>query len=92
MTRVTRRNFLKGVAVTPGFAAAADFPFVNRLALGDQPIKLGALYPFTGPMALEAQEMLAATQIAVDDVNAAAACSAARSSCSPATASSSRRS
>ncbi|MGH7334964.1 MAG: ABC transporter substrate-binding protein [Candidatus Rokuibacteriota bacterium] len=70
MVPMTRRSILKGAAGVASFAMAADFPFVNRLALGDQPIKLGALYPFTGPMALEAQEMLAATHIAVDDVNA----------------------
>jgi branched-chain amino acid transport system substrate-binding protein len=69
MAPVTRRDLLKTVAAAAGFATAADFPLVNRRALGDQPIKLGALYPFTGPMALEAQEMLAATQIAVEDVN-----------------------
>lgn len=70
MAQVTRRTILKTLAGAGGAAAATGFPFVNRLALGQPPIKLGALYPFTGPMALEAQEMLAACQIAVEDVNA----------------------
>jgi branched-chain amino acid transport system substrate-binding protein len=70
MAQMTRRTILKTLAGAGGAAAATGFPFVNRLALGQQPIKLGALYPFTGPMALEAQEMLAACQIAVEDVNA----------------------
>ena len=70
MAKMTRRTILKGLAGAGGAAAATGFPFVNRLALGQQPLKLGALYPFTGPMALEAQEMLAASQIAVEDVNA----------------------
>ncbi|HVQ77649.1 MAG TPA: ABC transporter substrate-binding protein [Candidatus Binatia bacterium] len=68
---VTRRSVLRGAGTAAGAALLAHGPFVNRLALGQQPIKLGALYPFTGPMALEAQEMQAATQIAIDDVNAA---------------------
>lgn len=70
MIPVTRRTVLKGLAAAGSVTAATGFPFVNRSALGDQPVKLGALYPFTGPMALEAQEMQTATQIAVDDVNA----------------------
>lgn len=70
MAEMTRRTILKGFAGAGSAAIATGFPFVNRLALGQQPIKLGALYPFTGPMALEAQEMLAASQIAVEDVNA----------------------
>jgi len=68
---MTRRTILKGFAGAGGAALATGFPFVNRLALGEQPLKLGALYPFTGPMALEAQEMQTASQIAVEDVNAA---------------------
>ena len=71
MAGLTRRTVLKGVAATASATAVTGFPFVNRLALGDTPVKLGALYPFTGPMALEAQEMLSATQLAVEDVNAA---------------------
>lgn len=70
MATMTRRTILKGLAGAGGAVAVTGFPFVNRLARGEQPIKLGALYPFTGPMALEAQEMLAASQIAVEDVNA----------------------
>lgn len=70
MAALTRRTILKGFSAMAGAAAVTGFPFVNRLALGQAPIKLGGLYPFTGPMALEAQEMLTATQIAVDDVNA----------------------
>jgi branched-chain amino acid transport system substrate-binding protein len=70
MTQTTRRTILKTLAGTGAAAAVSAFPFVNRLALGQQPIKLGVVVPMTGPMALEAQEMLAATQIAVEDVNA----------------------
>ena len=70
MATMTRRTILKGLAGASGAVAVTGFPFVNRLARGEQPIQLGALYPFTGPMALEAQEMLAASQIAVEDVNA----------------------
>src|SRR5262249_52764993 len=69
MTHITRRTMLRGL-VGASSAAVTGFPFVNRLALGEQPLKVGALYPFTGPMALEAQEMHTASQIAVDDVNA----------------------
>jgi len=70
MTLITPRTMLRGLAGAGSAAAVTGFPFVNRLALGEQPMKLGALYPFTGPMALEAQEMHTASQIAVDDVNA----------------------
>jgi len=61
---------LKGLAGAGAAAGVSGFPFVNRLARGEQPLKLGVVVPSTGPMALEAQEMLTATQIAVDDVNA----------------------
>src|SRR5581483_8021294 len=67
---MTRRTILKTFAGAGAAATVGGFPFVNRLALGEQPIKLGVVVPMTGPMALEAQEMLAATQIAVEDVNA----------------------
>lgn len=70
MTQTTRRTILKSLAGAGAASVVSGFPFVNRLALGQQPIKLGVVVPMTGPMALEAQEMLAATQIAVEDVNA----------------------
>jgi branched-chain amino acid transport system substrate-binding protein len=69
MSRTTRRTILKGLAAG-AVTTVSGLPFVNRLALGQQPLKLGVVVPQTGPMALEAQEMLAATQIAVEDVNA----------------------
>ncbi len=70
MSPTTRRTILKGLAAAGAVTTVSEFPFVNRLALGQQPLKLGVVVPQTGPMALEAQEMLAATQIAVEDVNA----------------------
>jgi branched-chain amino acid transport system substrate-binding protein len=70
MSQTTRRTILKGLAAAGAVTTVSGFPFVNRLALGQQPLKLGVVVPQTGPMALEAQEMLAATQIAVEDVNA----------------------
>ena len=71
MSQTTRRAILKGLAGVGAAMAVTEFPLVNRLARGEQPLKLGVVVPQTGPMALEAQEMLAATQIAVEDVNAA---------------------
>jgi hypothetical protein len=71
MSLTSRRTILKTLAGAGAATAVSGFPFVNRLALGQQAIKLGVVVPMTGPMALEAQEMLAATQIAVEDVNAA---------------------
>ena len=70
MSQTTRRTILKGLAGVGAATAVSGAPFVNRLALGQQPVKLGVVIPQTGPMALESQEMLAATQIAVEDVNA----------------------
>jgi len=70
MMQSTRRTVLKSLAGAGAATAVSGFPLVNRLALGQQPIKLGVVIPQTGPMALESQEMLAATQIAVEDVNA----------------------
>src|SRR5262245_32668135 len=70
MILTTRRSILKGLVGAGAATAVSGFPSVNRLALGEQPLKLGVVVPMTGPMALEAQEMLAATQIAVEDVNA----------------------
>src|SRR5258706_7343228 len=66
-----RRTMLKPLAGAGAVSAVSGSPFVNRLALGQQAIKVGVVVPMTGPMALEAQEMLTATQIAVEDVNAA---------------------
>lgn len=71
MKPTSRRTVLKTLASAGAAGAVSGFPFVNRVALGQQAIKLGVVVPMTGPMALEAQEMLAATQIAVEDVNAA---------------------
>ena len=70
MMQTTRRTILKALAGAGAATAVSGFPFVNRLALGQQPIKLGVVLPMTGPMALEAQEMLTATQLAVEDANA----------------------
>lgn len=70
MLETTRRTMLKGLVGAGAATAVSGFPFVNRLALGQQALKVGVVVPMTGPMALEAQEMIAATQIAVDDVNA----------------------
>src|SRR5688500_2196423 len=69
MSLTTRRTILKGLVGGGAAAAVSGFPFVYRLALGQQSLKLGVVVPMTGPMALEAQEMLAATQIAVEDVH-----------------------
>jgi branched-chain amino acid transport system substrate-binding protein len=66
----TRRTVLKSLAGAGAATAVSGFPLVNRLALGQQPIKLGVVLPMTGPMALEAQEMLTATRLAVEDANA----------------------
>jgi branched-chain amino acid transport system substrate-binding protein len=71
MKPTTRRTMLKTLAGAGAVSAVSGFPFVNRLALGQQALKVGVVVPMTGPMALEAQEMLTATQIAVEDVNAA---------------------
>src|SRR5262249_5605570 len=70
MNAMTRRTVLKTLAAAGAASAVSGVPFVNRLALGGQPLQLRGVVRLTGPMALEAQEMLAATQIAVDDVNA----------------------
>lgn len=70
MNLTTRRTILKGLAGAGAATAVSGLPFVNRLARGEQAIKVGVVVPMTGPMALEAQEMLAATQIAVEDINA----------------------
>ena len=78
MRPTTRRTMLKTLAGAGAVGAVSGFPFVNRLALGQQALKLGVVVPMTGPMALEAQEMLTATQIAVEDVNAAGAGSGRR--------------
>ena len=69
MIHTTRRAVLKGLAGAGGAALVTGSPFVNRLVRGEQPIKVGVVVPQTGPMPLEAQEMLAATQIAIEDIN-----------------------
>src|SRR5262245_62090293 len=71
MSVTTRRTLLKTIAAAGAATAVSGFHFVNRQALGQQAVKVGVVVPQTGPMALEAQEMLAATQIAVEDINAA---------------------
>ncbi len=70
MARITRRVFLKGVGVAGGAAAISGFPYVNRLALGEQPIKWGSLHPFTGPYSQEALEQRVGVEIAIEEINA----------------------
>lgn len=70
MARISRRRFLKGAAVVGGAAAVTGFPFVNRLALGEQAIKWGSMHPFTGPYATEARDQFVGVEIAIDEINA----------------------
>ena len=55
MNQTTRRGVLKTLVGGGAAATVTGFPFVNRLALGQSPIKLGVVVPQTGPMALEAK-------------------------------------
>ena len=55
MRPTTRRTMLKTLAGAGAVGAVSGFPFVNRLALGQQAIKVGVVVPMTGPMALEAE-------------------------------------
>ena len=55
MILTTRRTILKGLVGAGAATAVSGFPFVNRLALGQQSLKLGVVVPMTGPMALEAE-------------------------------------
>jgi len=70
MARITRRAFLKGAAVAGGAAAISGFPYVNRLALGEQPVKWGSLHPLTGPYATEALDQRAGVEISIEEINA----------------------
>ena len=51
-------------------AAAIALPFINRMALGDDPIKVGCLLDRSGPIGISGQPMLQATEYAVDQINA----------------------
>jgi branched-chain amino acid transport system substrate-binding protein len=70
MARITRRTFLKTAGIAGGGAAITAFPYVNRLALGQQPIKWGSLHPFTGAYAQEAVEQRTGVEIAIEEINA----------------------
>ncbi len=70
MARITRRTFLKSAGVVGGAAAITEFPYVNRLALGQQTIKWGSLHPFTGAYAQEALEQRVGVEIAIEEINA----------------------
>ncbi len=65
---VTRRKIIK-LGSTAAVAAIA-LPFINRGALGDDPIKVGALLDRSGPIGLAGQPMLQATEYAIDQINA----------------------
>jgi branched-chain amino acid transport system substrate-binding protein len=65
---VTRRDILR--FGTTAAAAAIALPFINRTALGDDPIKVGCLLDRSGPIGISGQPMLEATQYAVDQINA----------------------
>ena len=71
MKPTTRRTMLKALAGAGAATRRLRLPL--REPAGPRPAAASSSAsscPMTGPMALEAQEMLAATQIAVEDVNA----------------------
>lgn len=70
MTKVTRRSFLKTTGIVGGAATLSAFPYVNRLALGQQPIKWGSLHPLTGSYSQEALEQRVGVEIAAEEINA----------------------
>ncbi len=70
MARITRRTFLKATGVAGGAAAITGFPYINRVALGQQPVKWGSMHSFTGPYAMEAIDQRAGVEVAIDEINA----------------------
>lgn len=70
MAHITRRRFLKGAAAVGGATAIVGLPHVNRLALGEQPVKWGSMHPLTGPYAMEAIDQQAGVEIAIEEINA----------------------
>ncbi len=71
--RVTRRAFLRRAGALVGGAAAASLlPMAPRLGYGAAPstIKLGAVFPLTGPWAENGTNSLHGMQVGVEHVNA----------------------
>ena len=63
---ISRRNFIKGMGVV-GAAATGLFP---RISVGKvEEVKIGQIYPISGPLGVTAATMAAATRFAADEIN-----------------------
>ncbi len=63
-----RRDLLKAGAVATGGTLAA--PWISRIGLADEPIKVGSLLDLAGPIGTSGQPMFDAIQLAVAEANA----------------------
>jgi branched-chain amino acid transport system substrate-binding protein len=66
-----RRDFLKATFVAGAGLAVGTGPWFLRYGLAEKPIKYGVLIPLTGGLAELAADQKAASEIAIDDINAA---------------------
>jgi ABC-type branched-subunit amino acid transport system substrate-binding protein len=70
MKKMKRRDFLKVTLAAGAFTAVSSGPWFLRYGRGEKPIKYGVLIPLTGGLAELAADQKAATEIAIDEVNA----------------------
>ena len=67
MNQINRRSLVKGAsaaAVLAGVSVA-----LNVFAQGKKPIRVGMIFPITGPLALLGETQMAGAQIAIDIIN-----------------------
>lgn len=65
----TRRTFLKYSGIAAGAAMVGGY--IPRIAIGAVPdIKIGTVYPMSGPLAVTAGTMVAASHLAANEINA----------------------
>ncbi len=69
MSRLGRRQFVKGMGLLGGAIAIGSAPPFLREGLGARPIKWGMITPTTGPYATEAFDQVEGVKIAIEDIN-----------------------
>jgi urea ABC transporter substrate-binding protein len=68
---INRRTFLRNAALTTGSLALSQSLMGRSAFADDNPISIGSLHDFSGPIASSGQQGVAALTIAVDEINAA---------------------
>ena len=68
---ISRRTFLRNAALTTGGLALSQSLIGRQAFADDNPILIGSLHDYSGPIASSGQQGVAALTIAIDEINAA---------------------